>query len=120
MTRPIPVVLAAGALSAGGGFVVSPAVRNASVVATSAGLWAYSFVLLLIAGGAAIAYGWKRDLEEWEALGLTFTGFGCLAYSFAIVATRGLHGWIAVSIITSTGIGHLLRARELKHGQRWP
>lgn len=117
MRRPIPLVLAVGALAASLGFLLSDEVRHTSVVATSAGAWSYSFILLLLFGGVAIIYGWRRDLAEWEALGLTFTGFGCLAYSFAIVATRGLHGWIAVSIITSAGTGHVLRAVEI--WRRW-
>jgi hypothetical protein len=117
LRRPVPLVLALGALAASLGFLLSEKVRQTSVVAAGAGAWSYSFVLLLLFGGVAIIYGWRRELEEWEALGLTFTGFGCLAYSFAIVATRGLHGWIAVSIITSTGVGHVLRAVEI--WRRW-
>lgn len=113
-------MLGAGALLAGGGFLVSPEVRHSSVVAAQAGLWSYSWVLLLFVGGAATCYGWRMGLEEWEALGLTFTGWGCLAYVFGIVATRGLSGWVGACILGSTGIGHLLRAHELRSLGRYP
>jgi hypothetical protein len=110
---PIPFVLAVGALIPSVSFVVSDEVRKSSPVAVSAGTWAYGFIALLLIGGTAIMYGLLRDLDEWQALGLAFTGCGCIAYAFTILATKGIHGIIAWPIIMSAGFGHVLRSLEL-------
>lgn len=117
--RPIPLILALGALAASVGFLASGRVRSSSPVAVHAGLWAYGWQVLLLVGGCATLYGWLRSRPEWEALGLVFAGFGGLAYVFAAVATRGLHAWTAAWLLGAASVSHLLRGWAIVRGRRW-
>lgn len=113
---PIPPVLAAGALGASLGFMLSDSIRSSSPIYHTLGNVAFLWHIILMVGALLAFYGnWRR--QTWlEALGLVWISTGILVYVIAVASTRGLASWTAAWLLGASGLAHIARARELRHG----
>jgi hypothetical protein len=117
--RPVPLVLAVGALATSIGFIASVSIRKSSPIYLHLGRVAFLWHGLLLVGGLATIIGVRSMRLKMEAFGLTLVCGGSLFYVAGAFVARGWAAWTAGILITSASIAMLVRVYALTRGRPW-